>query len=142
MKGSCHGKETAWVGSLGLLGPVGGRSSIVKGKAGKEKAEGPVSCGKAIRVGMVSFCLFSFFLFYNLLSGNRVRERYLCGYGFFFFFVLLFVFFFFNDVLTWKFVEASKTSVLYIYIDYCLSHLSCHVNCHGSLKVNLFLVNS
>ena len=26
-------------------------------------------------------------------------------------------FFFFNIVLTWKFVEASKASVLYIYID-------------------------
>ena len=25
---------------------------------------------------------------------------------------------------------------------YCLSHLSCHVNCDGSLKVNLFVVNS
>ena len=29
----------------------------------------------------------------------------------------LFFFFFFNIVLTWKFVEASKASVLYIYID-------------------------
>ena len=40
---------------------------------------------------------------------------------FFFFLVLvlffLFYYYFFNIVLTWKIVEASKVSVLYIYID-------------------------
>ena len=34
-----------------------------------------------------------------------------------FFFVGFILFLFFNIVLTWKFVEASKASVLYIYID-------------------------
>ena len=37
---------------------------------------------------------------------------------FFLFYYLVIVFFFFNDVLTWKIVEASKASILYIYIDY------------------------
>ena len=39
-------------------------------------------------------------------------------FWFFFFFVfsLVLFFFFFNAVLTWKIVEASKASVLYIYI--------------------------
>ena len=32
-------------------------------------------------------------------------------------FIFCYFFFFFNIVLTWKFVEASKASVLYIYID-------------------------
>ena len=36
---------------------------------------------------------------------------------FFFCFIFGFGFFYFNAVLTWKIVEASKVSVLYIYID-------------------------
>ena len=38
-------------------------------------------------------------------------------FGFGFGFVFLFYYYFFNIVLTWKIVEASKASVLYIYID-------------------------
>ena len=63
---------------------------------------------------------FYFILFVFLFVVRyRVRERYSCGYGFFFFFVLLFgncFYFFLNDVLTWKIMEASKASVIYIYI--------------------------
>ena len=50
-------------------------------------------------------------------SGGRHRER-VSFITFFFFFFLCF---FLNIVLTWKFVEASKASVLYIYIDYLIN---------------------
>ena len=50
-----------------------------------------------------------FFFFFNMV----VRCLF---FGLFFFW--FYFFFFFNIVLTWKFVEASKASVLYIYIDY------------------------
>ena len=41
-------------------------------------------------------------------------------FGFGFGFVFLFYYYFFNIVLTWKIVEDSKASVLYIYIDYMI----------------------
>ena len=41
---------------------------------------------------------------------------------FFFLFFGFFFKFFFNILLTWKIVEASKASVLYIYIDYTYFH--------------------
>ena len=34
-----------------------------------------------------------------------------------------YVFFFFNIMLTWKFVGASKVSILYVYIDEKLLHI-------------------
>ena len=58
------------------------------------------------------------------VSGGRESglEKFYCVFFFFFFcfgfgFVFLFYYYFFNIVLTWKIVEASKVSVLYIYID-------------------------
>ena len=64
-----------------------------------------VGMGKSIGKGLscllfVLVCYFIFCLFFG-----------------FFFFLVFFIYYFFNIVLTWKFVEASKASVLYIYID-------------------------
>ena len=45
------------------------------------------------------------------MAEHRVLEN------FYYVFFFLFYVFFFNIVLTWKFVEVSKVSVLYVYID-------------------------
>ena len=77
------------------------------GKEHRERTELFVVC-----VGMLFYFLFIFlvfFFFFNMV----VRCLF---FGLFFFWFYFFVFF--NIVLTWKFVEASKASVLYIYIDY------------------------
>ena len=60
-------------------------------------------------------------------------------FGFGFGFVFLFYYYFFNIVLTWKIVEASKASVLYIYIDYhyylCANILCRHRSPFGGFVV-------
>ena len=71
---------------------------MVDGGNGKEHRERTLSC--------LLFVLVFYFIFCFIKHGGAL------------FIFWYFFFFFFNIVLTWKFVEASKASVLYIYIDY------------------------
>ena len=57
-------------------------------------------------LGLRFFC----FLFFCFVDKRRERVSFIM-------FFFCFMFFFLNIVLTWKFVGASKASVLYIYID-------------------------
>ena len=77
------------------------------GKEHRERTELFVVC-----VGILFYFLFIFWFFFFFF--NMVVR---CLFFGFFFFLVLFIYYFFNIVLTWKFVEASKASVLYIYID-------------------------
>ena len=105
------GKDVAMIN--GRWSMVDDRWSMV-GK-GMGKSIGNFFCSILSCLFFLFFLVLVFYFFFCFIKHGGA-----CLF-FLFFLVLFFLFFcfiiFFNIVLTWKFVEASKASVLYIYID-------------------------